>query len=95
MEIRNSMIVHEQPIVAIGHHTTFLAEQTLTGCAACDERASIPFGSLVLDLTGYDPSDAACILPRAGQCPSCRAEMFEMTLVRRKHLPRIARGSAS
>jgi hypothetical protein len=91
MEIWNSMIVHEQPVVAIGHHTTFLAEQTLSGCEACDELASVPFGSLVLDFTGYDPADATCILPRVGECPCCRADIFETTLVRRKHLPRIAR----
>jgi len=77
-------------VLAVGHHTAFIAEQELTSCQACDELASVPFSSLVLELSGVSPSEAACILPRPNECPRCKAKVVETTLVRPLSPSRVA-----
>src|SRR5919197_3764915 len=86
--------VSKDLVLAVGHHTAFVAEQELTGCQACDELASVPFSSLVLELSGVSPSEAACILPRPNECPRCKAKIVEATLVRPLSPVRIPVGKA-
>jgi hypothetical protein len=83
METRGYVVAIEKPVVAVGHHTAFVAEQELSGCEACTESASIPFEAVVLELTGYNPSEATCILPQPSECPRCSASIVENTRVYR------------
>ena len=82
MKTKQDAVCYDRVILAIGHHTAFIAEQELTGCQACDELASVPFSFVVLELSGFNPSEATCILPRPNECPRCRARVVETTLVR-------------
>ena len=82
MNSREYTVGYDQLVLAVGHHTAFIAEQELSGCQACDELASVPFSSLVLELSGFSSSDAVCILPRPNECPRCKTRVLETTLVR-------------
>ena len=81
MEAKEYVVGLARPILAVGHHTAFIAEQGVTGCEACSEFASMPFEHVVLELSGYGPFEASCILPQANECPRCNAAIVEATLV--------------
>jgi hypothetical protein len=94
METMGNIASLQKSVVAVGHHTAFIAEHTLSGCEACTPLASVPFETIVLEMGGYNPSETTCILPQPNECPQCSASVMETTLVYRERARKAYAGSA-
>ena len=58
------------------------AERLIESCKACNENdAQIPFDNILDRVTGSDPSVTDYILEAPAQCPNCRREIREKTLI--------------
>jgi len=58
------------------------ADNSLNHCEYCNPRCpEIPFGSVLDQITGSDPSVTDYIFEQPAKCPRCRREILEKTLV--------------
>jgi hypothetical protein len=57
------------------------AENYVSGCFHCDERASLPFDYVLDAITGCDPRLTEYLMSRLAQCPRCSSKINEKTLV--------------
>lgn len=72
----------EQLVVLISADTLRKAEQLIESCEGCNpEKAEIPFDNILDRVTGSDPSVTDYLLEEPAQCPNCRGEVLEKTLV--------------
>ena len=56
-------------------------ERLIIGCERCSEGAELPFDGILERVTGNDPSSTNYILEHPANCPRCRAEIKEKTMV--------------
>jgi hypothetical protein len=58
------------------------AEKLIESCEHCNvEGAEIPFNVILDRITGADPSVTDYVLEQPANCPTCRREILEKTLV--------------
>jgi hypothetical protein len=58
------------------------AEALIESCEHCNEEgAEFPFGVILDRITGSDPKTTDYVLEAAANCPNCRREIMEKTLV--------------
>jgi hypothetical protein len=75
----------EQQVVLIDAETLRKAEKLIESCEHCNpEGAEIPFDNILDRVTRSDPSVRDYILESPTNCPSCRHEILEKTLVEPK-----------
>jgi len=67
-------------LVAVGQASMLKALNGVSGCAACDKAASIPFGSVLADVLGDGGTEHFLCCP--AECPNCASSIVETTLVR-------------
>ena len=56
-------------------------ERLLVGCEKCSKGAALPFDGILERVTGNDPSSTAYVLEHPANCPRCRSEIKEKTMV--------------
>ena len=56
-------------------------ERLLSGCQTCSDGAELPFDAILLRVTGDDPGITNYVLEHPANCPRCRSEITEKTLV--------------
>jgi hypothetical protein len=72
----------QQVIVLVDGGTVRLAERLIESCEHCNEGgAETPFDAILDRVTDSDPVLTDYILEVAAQCPNCRREILEKTLV--------------
>jgi hypothetical protein len=72
----------QQVVVLIEASTLRKAERLIESCEACNpDGAEIPFDNILDRVTGSDPSVTDYILELPAECPDCRSEILEKTLV--------------
>jgi hypothetical protein len=72
----------QQHVVLINTAALREAEQLIESCQLCNsEVAEIPFNCLLDLVTGADPSVTDYVLEQPAECPSCRREILEKTLI--------------
>jgi len=57
------------------------AENYVSGCYHCDDRASLPFDYVLDAITGCDPRLTEYLMSRLALCPHCKSKINEKTLV--------------
>jgi len=75
------MTALEVDIAFVDEPMVFGAEEWVSACQACDEKAQIPFDYLLDALTGCDPRLTEYLMSRIAQCPRCGGEINEKTLI--------------
>jgi len=71
-----------QNVVLVDVGTLRQAERLIVGCESCSpEDAEIPFDNVLDLVTGSDPSITDYILEEPVNCPQCRRQVMEKTLV--------------
>ena len=69
-------------VVLINAATLREAERMIESCEFCNpEVAEIPFDNILDRATGSDPSVMDCLLETAANCPNCRRDILEKTLI--------------
>ncbi|HME99555.1 MAG TPA: hypothetical protein VKK06_06720 [Terriglobia bacterium] len=72
----------QQNVVLINTATVHEAERLIESCECCNpEGAEIPFDNILDRVTGSDPSVTDYILEAPANCPNCRCEILEKTLI--------------
>jgi hypothetical protein len=72
----------QQNVVLVDAATLRKAERLIESCQHCNEEdAQIPFDNVLDRVTGSDPSVTDYILEEPANCPNCRREVLEKTLV--------------
>ena len=56
-------------------------QRLLIGCQTCSDDAELPFDAILHRVTGNDPSLTNYVLEHPANCPRCRSEITEKTLV--------------
>jgi len=75
----------QQVVILIDSTLLRKAEQLIESCEQFNPDAEIPFDSILDRVTDSDPRVTDYILAPA-QCPGCRREIFEKTLVEPRSL---------
>ena len=58
------------------------AEKLIESCEHCNpEGAEIPFDNILDRVTGSDPSVTDYVLEQPAECPNCKGEILEKTLI--------------
>jgi hypothetical protein len=71
----------DQKVVLIDAPILRKAERLIESCEHCNPVAEIPFDWILDRVTGSDPSVTDYILEQLGQCPNCRHDILEKTLI--------------
>jgi uncharacterized protein with PIN domain len=72
----------QQVVVLVQSATLRQAERLIDACEHCNEEdAQIPFDNILDRVTGSDPSVTDYTLEQLAQCPLCRREILEKTLI--------------
>jgi hypothetical protein len=72
----------QQNIVLVDAATLRKAERLIESCEHCNEEdAQIPFDDILDRVKGADPKVTDYILEAPANCPNCRREILETTLV--------------
>jgi hypothetical protein len=72
----------DQTVVLVDPATLRQAEQFIESCEHCNPKdAEIPFDNLLDQVTGADPSVTDYLLEEPAECPLCRHDVLEKTLI--------------
>jgi hypothetical protein len=71
----------EVDIAFVDDPLVFGAENFVSGCYHCDERASLPFDYVLDAITGCDPRLTEYLMARLANCPRCNQKLNEKSLV--------------
>jgi len=72
----------DQNIVLISRHQLRWAEKLIVACEVCSPRyAEISFDTILDRITGHDPAVTDYIFEAPANCPQCRRQINEKTLV--------------
>src|SRR4030095_7761737 len=71
-------------IVSVSQSAVIEAESAILGCDRCASGAGTPFWQILDQSRTRLASDVVYLLPILACCPSCRAEIDELTLVEPK-----------
>jgi hypothetical protein len=72
----------KQNVVLVDASTLRQAERLVESCEHCnEEHAQIPFDNILDRVTGSDPRVTDYILEAPANCPNCRRDVLEKTLV--------------
>ena len=74
--------IEETDVVFVNRETLAEAEDFIAACEHCQPaRAEIGFEQVLDSLTGCDPTVTEYVICHAAQCPNCRHEVMEKTLI--------------
>jgi hypothetical protein len=71
-------------IVSVSQNAVIEAESAILGCDQCSPGARMPFWQILDQLRIRAGGEVTYLLPVLACCPSCRAEIDEITLVEPK-----------
>ena len=71
-------------IVSVSQNAVIEAESAILGCDRCAPAARTPFWQILNQSRTRRGSEVVYLLPILACCPSCRAEIDELTLVEPK-----------
>jgi hypothetical protein len=74
-------ILPEFEVVAVSKESLYMAQQLVTGCEACDSKASRSFSSVLDDVMGRTDRLTNYIVCEPANCTRCGAAIVETTLV--------------
>jgi len=74
----------ERLIVSVSQSAVIEAESAILGCDQCSPGANTPFWQVLDQLRTRTEGKVDYLLPVLACCPSCRAEIDEITLVESK-----------
>jgi hypothetical protein len=78
----------DRSIVSVSQSAVIEAESAILGCDQCAPSARVPFWQILDQLRVQPEGEVAYFLPVLACCPSCRAEIDEITLVEPKRVAR-------
>jgi hypothetical protein len=71
-------------VVSVSQNAVIQAESAILGCDQCGSDATTPFWQIFDNLRSHQEQETVYILPVLASCPSCRAPIDEITLVKPK-----------
>jgi hypothetical protein len=75
----------DQNLVLVNVATLREAERLIESCEGCNpEGAEIPFDAVLDRVTGSDPSVTDYVLEQPAECPNCKRDILEKTLIEPK-----------
>jgi hypothetical protein len=74
----------EQRVLLVDALTLRRAERLIESCEHCNPQGADPFDNILDRVTGSDPSVTDYILESPAECPNCRSEILEKTLIEPK-----------
>jgi hypothetical protein len=78
-------IPEEQKVIFVDTATLHKAEKLIDSCEHCNvEGAEIPFDNILDRVTGSDPSVTDYVLEQPAECPNCKRDILEKTLIEPK-----------
>jgi len=78
----------DRAIISVSQSAVIEAESAILGCDQCAPGARTPFWQILDQLRVKPEAEVTYILPVLACCPSCRAEIDEITLVEPKLVAR-------
>lgn len=71
-------------VVSVSQNAVIQAESAIQGCDRCGMDATTPFWQIFDHFRSYQEQETVYILPVLASCPTCRAPIDEITLVKPK-----------